>query len=64
MVWTRYIETHDASVYRKYKSVLNAVRNATRKLQKDEQKKVTRQCKTRQDRTARAANFRRDLEAT
>jgi len=44
-LWTRYIETRDASVYRKYKSVRNAVRNATRKLQKDEQKEVTMQCK-------------------
>ena len=44
-LWTRYIETRDAGIYRKYKSVRNAVRNATRKLQKDEQKKVAMQCK-------------------
>jgi len=32
-------------IYKKYKSVRNALRNATRKLQKDEQKKVAMQCK-------------------
>jgi len=42
---TRYIETRDASIYKKYKTMRNSVRNATRKLEKEEQKKVATHCR-------------------
>jgi len=40
----RYIETRDASIYKKYKTMRNSVRNSTRKLEK-EQKKVAMHCR-------------------
>jgi len=39
------METRDASTYRKYKTMRNSVRNATRKQEKEEQKKVATQCR-------------------
>ena len=39
------METRDASIYKKYKAMRNSVRNATRKLQKEEQKKVATHCR-------------------
>jgi len=44
-LWTRYIETRDGTIYKKYKSIRNKVRNATRKLQIEEQRQVASQCK-------------------
>ena len=43
-LWTRYMETRDASIYKKYKSVRNKVRNETRNLQREE-RQVAFQCK-------------------
>ena len=39
------METRDASMYKKYKTMHNSVRNATRKLDKEEQKKVAMHCR-------------------
>jgi len=44
-LWTRYIETRDSIIYKKYKSVRNKVRNETRKLRIEEQRQVATQCK-------------------
>ena len=44
-LWTRYIETRDSIIHKKYKSVRNKVRNETRKLQIEEQRQVASQCK-------------------
>ena len=44
-LWTRYLETRDKTVLKKYKSARNKIRNETRKLQKEEQRNVAGQCK-------------------
>ena len=38
------METRDSTIYKKYKSIRNKVRNETRKLQKEEQRQVASQC--------------------
>jgi len=44
-LWTRYIETRDQTIHKKYKSIRNKVRNETRKLQMEEQRLVASHCK-------------------
>jgi len=44
-LWTRYIETRNSIIHKKYKSVRNKVRNGTRKLQIEERRQVASQCK-------------------
>ena len=44
-LWTRYMETRDATIHKKYKSIRNKVRNETRKLQIEEQRQVASKCK-------------------
>ena len=43
-LWTRYIETRDHTIHKKYKSIRNKVRNETRKLQMEEQRLVASHC--------------------
>ena len=44
-LWTRYIETRDAVIFKKYKSARNAVSRELRKLQTMEQQQVAVTCK-------------------
>ena len=44
-LWTRYMETRDKTVLKKYKSVRNKIRNEIRRLQREEQRTVATQCK-------------------
>jgi len=44
-LWTRYMETRDDFVYKKYKSARNAVSREIRKITRNEQHEVALQCK-------------------
>ena len=45
-LWTRYIETRNQDIFKKYKVICNAIRKETRNTSRKEQQSIAAECKT------------------
>ena len=63
-LWTRYMETRDSAIYKKYKSARNAVTREIRKIVRNEQHEVALQCKSNPKKFWNYINSKRKTKST
>ena len=62
-LWTRYIETRNPDIFKKYKAIRNAIRKETRKITKNEQQSIAAECKTNPKKFWNYVNKRRKINS-